>query len=340
MGEMSQYLFSFGPLATESVQLSVLGRTLDGAPDAAAGFRASGTDQLALVPTHDMSDRVPGSVFEVTDDDIAAIDAYETDRAERTSLTLESGVTAWVYLPLAEVSGERITDAEAPANDETLSESRSNEAAALKSAAPGEKPTLWNLTARELADQTASAAPTPGGGSVAAISGALGASLIRMAIAITAKKTESAELSSIAERLDAASETIALGADEDVAMFDELMAAYRLPKETEHEKAERQCVIEAAAVKATRAPLRAATAMVDAMEVASEARDAAARNVVSDVFAGVDLLAGAVRAALHTVDINLPQLSDDDRATYQRERDDVANRAVAAQAAAQPTNIR
>ena len=106
-------LFAYGTLQQDRVQLSTFGRLLDGHADALVGYErslvtienpefvaASGTAQHATVTfTGKQGDRVSGTVFEVTDDELAAADEYERAAAYiRVPVTLASGKQAWVYV--------------------------------------------------------------------------------------------------------------------------------------------------------------------------------------------------------------------------------------------------
>ena len=105
-------LFSYGTLQTESVQLSTFGRKLKGSPDALAGYRlqmiqimdqdfvaTSGAEyHRNLEFTGRTSDRVDGTVFSVTQQELEQADAYEPDGYKRMQVKLRSGTEAWVYL--------------------------------------------------------------------------------------------------------------------------------------------------------------------------------------------------------------------------------------------------
>jgi gamma-glutamylcyclotransferase (GGCT)/AIG2-like uncharacterized protein YtfP len=107
-----QLLFSYGTLRQEEVQKSIFGRTLPGQPDTIIGYRlaelriddpgviaASGSDlHTIMIETGDPMDRIPGTVFEVSEDDLAAADAYETSDYRRIELPLLSGGRAWAYV--------------------------------------------------------------------------------------------------------------------------------------------------------------------------------------------------------------------------------------------------
>lgn len=118
--DVPHLLFSFGTLRQPEVQLSVFGRELYGRADRLPGFRLttvmvtdpeviriSGSDlHPMLQASGDENDCVEGMVFEITDTELAAADAYEDDCYVRASVTLRSGVVSWVYLP-AEVTSQR-----------------------------------------------------------------------------------------------------------------------------------------------------------------------------------------------------------------------------------------
>jgi gamma-glutamylcyclotransferase (GGCT)/AIG2-like uncharacterized protein YtfP len=110
-------LFSHGSLQQEAVQLSVYGRVLRGEPDELVGWvstqiavpqwhkaAASGVSRYANVErSSDSGSRVTGTVFEVSDADLAAADAYELDAEYgRVVAVLASGRSAWVYVSQAD----------------------------------------------------------------------------------------------------------------------------------------------------------------------------------------------------------------------------------------------
>jgi gamma-glutamylcyclotransferase (GGCT)/AIG2-like uncharacterized protein YtfP len=104
-------LFSYGTLQEEAVQLSTFGRLLRGEPDQLVGFEQSvftiedvefvaksGKANHAIVQfTGDEGDRVNGTVFEVSDSELAQSDEYEPAGYTRIETTLASGKKAWVY---------------------------------------------------------------------------------------------------------------------------------------------------------------------------------------------------------------------------------------------------
>lgn len=105
-------LFSYGTLQQEEVQLSTFGRILTGAPDSLVGFliaevRIKDQEVVAtsgkefhpiVIKTGEFNNRVPGTVFEITEEELMHSDAYEVDAYKRVETVLASGKNAWVYV--------------------------------------------------------------------------------------------------------------------------------------------------------------------------------------------------------------------------------------------------
>lgn len=168
---------------------------------------------------------------------------------------------------------------------------------------------LWDATLADLRARTASASPTPGGGSVAAVTAAFGCALVLMALEITARRDPMVGDAigagrSLLDRLEPA-------ADRDVELFEDYLRARRLPKGTEEERAARQAAVAAASAAATEGPLAAAAVAVEALEWAFSVLPLVNGTVVSDVRAGADLLLGSVLATLRGAEANVAQLGDD-----------------------------
>lgn len=186
---------------------------------------------------------------------------------------------------------------------------------------------LWNQTAADLLKATASHQPTPGGGSVAALSGAFGAGLLSMALTISRNKARKAgqelspELGATLERLHTIQARLQALADEDVAVFRKFVDATKLPKDSEEEKQARAQALAAAGEAARSTPLEIAAQCVQALTEAEGTVREVHPEVVSDIGAGAALLRGAVDAALLTVDINLLRLSDEEKAPLQAQRE-------------------
>ncbi|MEY4513422.1 MAG: hypothetical protein RLZZ450_5544 [Pseudomonadota bacterium] len=170
---------------------------------------------------------------------------------------------------------------------------------------------LWQQTAASLRDTTASDSATPGGGSVACVTGAFGLGLVLMALRITARKTPHEALHALIARGDSLLSRVSSAADADVAAFDLYMTALRLHKRSDAERAVRKHALGEAAREATRVPLAAADTMILGLELAVAALPNVAQVVASDVFAGADLLGGAVSAVMRSVDVNLLSIDDE-----------------------------
>ncbi|MGC1303526.1 MAG: gamma-glutamylcyclotransferase family protein [Caulobacteraceae bacterium] len=109
---MNAWLFSYGTLQQEAVQLKTFGRRLSGVADTLPGYAramvritdpdvlaASGADHHPIVAaTGDPADEVPGTVFEISEAELAAADAYEVSDYRRVEVQLKSGRNAWVYV--------------------------------------------------------------------------------------------------------------------------------------------------------------------------------------------------------------------------------------------------
>jgi formiminotetrahydrofolate cyclodeaminase len=177
----------------------------------------------------------------------------------------------------------------------------------------GGEETLWGAGLAEFRDATASAEPTPGGGSVAGVSATLGLGLVIMALEISAKRKDAVRPEE-AHALIAEARTLmdALGgdADADIRAFRAYMAALKLPRQSEEEKGRRKEALQAASRGATESPLLAARHMVAGLRLARNAVPLTHSHVISDVGAGTALLEGALKAVLFNVDVNLPSLAD------------------------------
>jgi formiminotetrahydrofolate cyclodeaminase len=156
--------------------------------------------------------------------------------------------------------------------------------------------------------------PTPGGGSASALAGAVGASLLAMVAALPKTRAEADDdlrrLRAAGERCAALSDRLAALIDADTTAYDDVVAAYKLPKSTDAEKAARGIRIQEALRGATEVPLEVIRVCVDALEQGVVVAEFGNRNARSDVRVGLELLAAAVRGAKLNVEINLETLKD------------------------------
>jgi formiminotetrahydrofolate cyclodeaminase len=168
---------------------------------------------------------------------------------------------------------------------------------------------LLALTTAELLDRFASADPTPGGGSAAALAGATAAALVTMVCRMpktrTGHPTERARLDEALAGARTAGDECRRLVDEDTAAYDAVVAAYKLPKATDEEKAVRKRAIDAAVSVATDVPLRTAEMCWVVLGAAQAAADNGNPNAVSDARVAAALAWAGVRGAAENVRINL-----------------------------------
>jgi formiminotetrahydrofolate cyclodeaminase len=163
-------------------------------------------------------------------------------------------------------------------------------------------------------DDLASGNPTPGGGSAAAIMGAMGAALVSMVcnVSFGKKGCEAAEpeLRNMLVKSEELRRRLAAMVAEDIAAFDGLMAAYKLAKSSDEERARRAETIQACLERATEVPLECARACAHVVQMARRAADLGYKHVISDVGVGVAAADAALRSAALNVYINAPSLKD------------------------------
>ena len=163
-------------------------------------------------------------------------------------------------------------------------------------------------------DELASSAPTPGGGSAAAIMGAMSAALISMVCNVTLGKkgleAVAADMDAVRGESEQLRARLTAMVAEDIAAFDGLMAGYRLPKASEEEKSRRAEAIQTSLRAATETPLACARACAEIVALSRRAGEKGFAGVISD--AGVGVLAAncALRSAALNVYINAPALKD------------------------------
>jgi methenyltetrahydrofolate cyclohydrolase len=163
-------------------------------------------------------------------------------------------------------------------------------------------------------DELASKAPTPGGGSAAAVMGAQAAALISMVCNLTIGKPKyaevEAEMQSLLEKSEALRETLTGMIKADVEVFDRLVAMYGLPKDSDEEKAVRSEAIQSALKDATIVPLKCAQACAEAIVLSRVAAEKGNVGVISDAGVAVMAAYGALKSAALNVYINAGGLKD------------------------------
>ena len=168
---------------------------------------------------------------------------------------------------------------------------------------------------RELSSES----PTPGGGSASGLAGALSASLICMVCSLTAGKAVSAAGEAAAKEVLISAgmlrERFTRLMDEDARAFDAVIAAYRLPKATDEEKAARTRTVQEALAHAAEVPLECARHAVAALEICQKLVAVANPHAISDVGVGALLAETAAKGALLNVDTNAKLIKDEKLAT-------------------------
>jgi formiminotetrahydrofolate cyclodeaminase len=175
---------------------------------------------------------------------------------------------------------------------------------------------LTNLTVTELLAAFRSSEPTPGGGSAAALGGAVGASLLAMVAGLpkprAATEHDQRELAEAGERCTELAIELERLIDEDSAAYDLVVGAFRLPKATDEEKAARIAAIQRALTAATETPLQVMRLCAKGLEALHAVDRLGNPNAASDVQVAFSMLRAGLRGAHQNVEINLGSLKDED----------------------------
>ena len=181
-----------------------------------------------------------------------------------------------------------------------------------------------DMTVREFLSALASDSPTPGGGTGAAVAGAMGAALVRMLAVLTVGRPKYASseplMKAVAEGASEGVERLLGLADEDARAYEAVSAAYRMPKATEAEQAARKGAVQAALKGAVESPVRVMEQCLETLGLAKNAVAQGNRNAVSDGAAGAELSRAAMVVASYNVRINLVAIEDERYAKDMRTR--------------------
>lgn len=173
---------------------------------------------------------------------------------------------------------------------------------------------LVDMTCRDFADETASESPAPGGGSISAYMGSLGAALATMVANLSAHKAgwddRWEEFSNVADRGRVLVDSLMHLVDEDTEAFNRIMAVFGMPKGTDAEKEARAQALEEATEYATRVPLRTMEQAVQVFPLALLMAEQGNPASVSDAGVGALAARAAVRGALLNVKINAAGLKN------------------------------
>jgi methenyltetrahydrofolate cyclohydrolase len=173
---------------------------------------------------------------------------------------------------------------------------------------------IENEKISDFLDQLASKSSTPGGGSAAALGGAMGAALVSMVCNLTIGKKKYADVEGMMKALLSQSEEIRRCmlefAAADIEAFNRVMAAYSMPKETEQEKLARSAALQERTKEAAQAPLDVARLCKKTMELSQSAAEYGNTNVVSDAGVAVLFAEASLQSAVLNVAINLAGIED------------------------------
>jgi glutamate formiminotransferase/formiminotetrahydrofolate cyclodeaminase len=185
--------------------------------------------------------------------------------------------------------------------------------ASLGGAAP-DGPGKLAALAQPFLDAVGQPTATPGGGSVAALASALGASLGQMVAGLSRKKKSQAahvdRLSDAVAEFHSASRALAEAIDRDAASFESVMAAFKLPQNNAEEQQRRDAAIQQALQGAAQVPLEVARRAAEIFERLGQLESISSPSMLSDIRVGRLMAAAGVRGALENVAINLESITD------------------------------
>jgi len=193
---------------------------------------------------------------------------------------------------------------------------------------------LIQRTLEDFSDVLASEAPAPGGGSTAALSGALGASLILMVASLTIGKEKYAEHETLMKEVSANTEkqrqTLLSLIDRDTEAFDAVSAVFKMPKDTDDEKKERSAAMQSALKACTLTPFEVIECSLAVLEQAQKMCDKYNTNTASDFGAAALSLKTATGGAWLNMLINLDGIKDEEFvATYRQNGEKLMSKATA-----------
>ena len=174
---------------------------------------------------------------------------------------------------------------------------------------------LQDKTLKGFLDELASSSPAPGGGSTAALAGALAASLVSMVCQLTLGKKGYETVEKTMEKTLEASERLRGDLteliDEDTKAFDDVILAFKMPKETDEEKRVRSNAIQQGYRTAAQVPLKTAYTCSQLWSLISRVTEKGNTNSITDAGVAALLTYGGVMGALLNVKINLGAIRDD-----------------------------
>jgi len=173
---------------------------------------------------------------------------------------------------------------------------------------------LVELLTREFVEKVASEAPAPGGGSVSALAGALAAALCAMVARLTLGKEKYRdtwqEMEQVRDSADALMRRLLELVDEDTAAYNQVLNAFKLPRDNEAQKSARQAAIQSATKKATAVPMETLRSVTELLSMAEATVEKGNPNCLSDAGVAAHLIRAAASGAAYNVRINLSALDD------------------------------
>lgn len=167
---------------------------------------------------------------------------------------------------------------------------------------------------REFLDELASKNAMPGGGSAAGLAGAAGAALVSMVCNLTIGKEKyqdaEATLSEVLRKAEAIRHELMELVDADINAYNAMMAAYRMPKGTEEEKAQRTVAVQEKVIGATKVPLRMGELCSQIIDLGVPVAELGNLSAISDAGVGVLLAEAGLHSAALNVKINLRSIKD------------------------------
>lgn len=174
---------------------------------------------------------------------------------------------------------------------------------------------IQDVTVRQFIEDTGSSAPTPGGGSVAALTASSAAALIEMVANLTIGKEKfqavEVEMKQVQATTGELKQRFLTMIDEDCAAFNEIMAAYKLPKTSDEEKAARSLAIQEASKNAALAPFKIGEVAMSLFDLAAAVIERGNPMLVTDGAVAVLNTRAAVKSAFLNVKINLGAIKDE-----------------------------
>ncbi len=174
--------------------------------------------------------------------------------------------------------------------------------------------TLPEKTLQSFLDELGSAAPVPGGGSVAALSGSLAASLLAMVCRLTIGKkgyeSVQGEMQEILEHVQELDRALRDQMQSDIDAYSSVIQAYALPNGSETEQAKRREAIQSALKHASEVPLQVAELCSEVLDLAQPVAEKGNRNAASDGGVGAVMAEAGIRSAALNININLAGIRD------------------------------